>query len=164
MRQNVPEFHSLLTALTNEKVRFVVVGGLALVFYGATTVTFDVDFAVATDSENVDAILRALAPFHPFPPQVGTPESFVWDRRSFLGAVLELVTDAGHVDLLLIQPGVESFEALWSRAELRQLGEMEISVACIDDLIAMKRAAHRPKDLDHIRQLEAIKNLRERGS
>ena len=111
-----------------------------------------------------DAVIRALAPFRPFPPQFGSADSFVWDRRSFVGAVLELVTDVGHIDVLLVQPGVDSFEGLLSRSESRSLEDIKVQVASIDDLIAMKSAAGRPKDIDHIRQLHAIKAVRENRS
>lgn len=104
--------------------------------------------------------MRALRPFRPYPPQFSGPELFVWDERSVFGAVISLVTDAGHLDILRTLPGVDSFEQLLRRAETRQVGGMEIYVASIDDLILIKRAAGRPKDLDHVRQLEILKQLR----
>ena len=156
----VPEFADLLRALNNEHVRYVVVGGLAMILQGSSYVTFDLDFAISKDDNDPAAVVRALAPFRPFPPRYGSPEHFVWDERSLTISVVDLITDAGQVDILRLLPGVDSFEGLWSRSELRTLAGLEIRVASIDDLIAMKTAASRPKDLDHIRQLIALKNLR----
>ena len=56
-------------------------------------------------------------------------------------------------------PGVESFEGLWERAVPMDLGGFIVRVASLDDLIAMKRAANRPKDQAHIRELLALKKL-----
>jgi hypothetical protein len=161
MPQTVPEFLDLLKALNANRVRYVVVGGLAMVFQGSTYTTFDLDFAISTDAETVAAVVQALAPFHPYPPRYGSARSFVWDARSFVGAVVELATEAGFVDILRVQPGVDSFEGLHERSEVRHVFDVAVRVASIDDLIAMKQAADRPKDRDHINQLRALKALRQ---
>jgi predicted nucleotidyltransferase len=56
-------------------------------------------------------------------------------------------------------PGVDSFESLWERAIPMDLGGFTVRVASIDDLIAMKRAANRPKDQVHLKELLALKEL-----
>ena len=98
MRRSVPEFHDLLEALSSAGVRFVVVGGFAMVLHGATYVTFDLDLAISLDHANASAVVRALAPFNPFPPESGSPKFLLWDARSITGAVVSLVTDAGEID------------------------------------------------------------------
>ena len=159
MQPTVPEFADLLRALNDQSVRCVVIGGLAMILHGSSYVTFDLDIAVSTDGSNTLPIIQALAPLHPFPPQFGSADNFVWDERSIFGAVISLVTDAGLVDILRVQPGIDSFEGLWQRSEVREVAGLKVRVASITDLIAMKRAAGRPKDLDHIKQLEALKAL-----
>ncbi|MBX7134643.1 MAG: nucleotidyltransferase [Fimbriimonadaceae bacterium] len=160
MLQKPPEFTEILHALNRESVRFVIIGGLALVLQGGSYVTFDLDLALASDPENGSALIRALAPYHPFPPNFGSADRFVWDDRSFRGAVISLVTDLGHLDLLLVLPGVDSFESLYARAEDRIVAGAHVKVAAIDDLIAMKESADRPKDRAHLDQLIALKKLR----
>ncbi len=155
------EFQSLLSKLTSEGVHFVIVGGVAMVLQGAGCVTFDLDVAVAISPENATSIVRALAPFNPVPTHfpMGTP--FVWDERSIIGAVASLRTTLGVVDLLFRIPGIESYEELELRSELREFGEMEVRVASLHDLVSMKRAANRGKDAVHLSQLEALIALRE---
>lgn len=160
MRQKEPEFLEVLKSLDAEGVRFVIVGGVAMVLHGSSSVTFDLDLALSLDERNVAAAVRGLAPFHPRPPHYPTEVGFVWDERSFVGAVVELNTDAGPLDLLRVLPEVDSFAGLWDRAEIRELGGIAVRVASIDDLIAMKEAAGRPKDLEHVRQLKALKKIR----
>ncbi len=160
MPPTVPEFADLLRALNNEGVQYVIVGGLAMILQGSSYVTFDLDFAVSPEDADPGAVIRALAPFRPFPPRYGSPDQFVWDERSMTLHVVDLITDAGQVDILRLLPGVDSFEGLLDRSELRQVAGMDVRVASIDDLISMKRAANRPKDHDHLRQLLALKALR----
>ena len=159
MPPSVPEFVDLLRALNERNVRYVIVGGLAMVLQGATYVTFDLDIAIALDSDTSSAIVQALAPFHPYPPNLNSADNFVWDERSLFGSVVSLVTSAGHVDMLRTLPEVDSFEGMWERSSVRELGGQTVRVASIADLITLKRAANRPKDIDHIRQLLALLKL-----
>ncbi len=159
MRQKQPEFESLVQALNDAGVRYVVIGGLAMVLQGSNYATVDSDFAVAEDPGNTETLVRALAPLHPHPHNT-TWEYFVWDERSIVGDVISLVTDAGDVDLLRNTPGVDSFEGLYSRSELREAFGQTLRVACLADLISMKQAANRPKDRNHLIELEALAALR----
>ena len=72
---------------------------------------------------------------------------------------MTLDTEAAPVDLLAEIPGIESFEALWNRSVETDIYGVMVRVASLDDLIAMKRAANRPKDQSHLYELEAIKRL-----
>jgi predicted nucleotidyltransferase len=63
------------------------------------------------------------------------------------------------VDVMREIGGVDSFEGLWERAVPMDFGGFVVRVASIDDLIAMKRAANRPKDQAHIYELLALKKL-----
>lgn len=55
------------------------------------------------------------------------------------------------------------YQELKAEALEADLGSMKVLVASIDDLIAMKRAAGRPKDLGHIAELETIQRLLAEG-
>lgn len=72
---------------------------------------------------------------------------------------MTLETRWGAFDLLAEPDGVDGFEGLWERAVAMEVEDMEVRVASIPDLIAMKRAANRPKDREHIMQLEALLRL-----
>ena len=155
----MPNYLDLLKALNRENVKFVIVGGFAMVVYGASTVTNDLDFAIALDNENGAALIRALAPFHPYPPKYGSSEHFIWDERSLFGAVMSLMTTAGHIDILRILPEVDSFDGLFERSQTQSINGETYQICSIEDLVAMKLAAGRTKDLEHIRQLQALEKL-----
>ncbi|MDE0191121.1 MAG: nucleotidyltransferase, partial [Gammaproteobacteria bacterium] len=50
----------ILDALAVERVRFVLVGGMAAVLHGDVGVTLDVDITPAPDEANLDSLARAL--------------------------------------------------------------------------------------------------------
>ncbi len=84
------DYQELLKALNREQVQFVIVGGYAMVVHGASTVTNDLDFAIALNEDNGSVIIRALVPFHPYPPKYGSAKNFVRDERSIFGSVMTL--------------------------------------------------------------------------
>ncbi len=73
---------------------------------------------------------------------------------------LTLTTRAGQIDLLAAPEGGPDYDTLRNRAERTTVGQMTVLVASPADLISMKRAAGRLKDLADIEELEAIGRLR----
>ena len=69
---------------------------------------------------------------------------------------ITLRTDLGSVDLFGELPGAGTFEQLWNGAALIDLDGLPVRVASISSLIAMKRAAGRPKDRLHLMELEQM--------
>src|SRR5512142_2554774 len=69
----------LLETLHATGVRFVIIGGIAMVLRGSSRVTVDLDICYARDAANLDKLASALAPFHPrlrgAPPEL----PFLWD-------------------------------------------------------------------------------------
>ena len=161
MPSNPPNLERLVRALTSESVRFVVIGGFAVVLHGGRTTTMDSDFAIATDPENLSSIVRALAPFQPRPWHWPEGIPFVWDERSIFGSNVSLNTIASDVDLLLELPGVDSFDGLLRRSVEKLLSGVTFNVASVGDLIDMKRAANRPQDIVHLAELDRIRRASE---
>lgn len=73
--------------------------------------------------------------------------------------VLTLDTPDGMLDVLAAPDGSPPYESLRERAIRADLDGIEVQVASLDDLIAMKKAAGRPKDLVAVEELEAIQRL-----
>ena len=153
------DFARVLAALNAGNVRYLLIGGLAMVSHGSAHVTQDVDIFYARDLQNRQALVQALADYHPR--LRGVPEGlpFFWDSRTLKDSVnLTLDTDLGAVDLLGEVAGVD-FEAAWERSVVLEIYGLAVHVAALDDLIAMKRAANRQKDQVHLLELEALRRL-----
>lgn len=160
----MPDFPNILAALDAAGVRFVLIGGLAMIAHGSAHITVDSAICYARDRDNLAALVAALEPSGPR--LRGAPEGlpFFFDARTFANAVnLTLVTDLGAVDLMGEVPGVGSFEALWEHSVVSKLAGASVHVASLDDLIAMKRVAGRPKDRGHLMELEALRELNADG-
>lgn len=156
-------FGPLFSALNAADVRYVVVGGVAVVLHGYARLTGDVDLIVDLDPvearKAIDTLvglgLRARAPVDParFADADARAE---WIREKGLRvfSLWDPAQPMREVDLFTESP-IE-FATLWDRSSLVDIGETEVRVASIDDLIALKRLASRPQDLLDITELEAI--------
>ena len=144
-------------------VDFVVIGGIAAVLHGSARNTFDLDICFATDDANLAALGDVLSALRARLKGVGEDVAFVPDARTLRQIeLLALVTTLGELDVLTRPPGAPAYQDLRRKADRYDLGGFNVSVASIDDLIAMKHAAGRTKDLLDVEELEAIRRLRHR--
>jgi predicted nucleotidyltransferase len=155
----------ILGVLTGHGVDFVLIGGVAAVLHGSASFTEDVDVCFARDEANLRALGRALTDLNARLRGAEDDVAFVPDDRTLRGVeILTLETDAGALDVQIEPDGAPPYQTLRRRAERIDLGAFAVLVASIDDLIAMKRAAGRPKDIVVVEELETIRDLRARGA
>jgi hypothetical protein len=157
-----PEFDvgELLRRLVAQGVDFVVVGGIAAIAHGSPRLTRDLDIAYAADKANLEALGAVLIGLEARPAGVAEEVPFVADARTLADVqLLTLTTVAGRLDVMTRPDGAPSYDVLRRRAERQRIANVSVLVASIDDLISIKRAAGRNKDLGDIDELEAIKRL-----
>ena len=149
----------LLQTLDRHAVRFVVVGGIAGRLLGSPTVTRDLDICHARDAANLKALAAVLAELHAQLRDAEPGLPFRADARTLrAGDSFTLQTDAGDLDLLGTPAGTDGYADLARTAMRTDLGGIEVLVASADDLIRMKRAAGRPKDLIEVEVLGALRD------
>lgn len=148
----------LLTALHRASVEFIIVGGVAARAHGSGRVTQDIDIVYSRDARNLERIVHALHPFKPYlrgaPP--GLP--FDWSAATLrAGLNFTLTTTAGDIDLLGEITGGGGYGDLDAHIVVLSLFGHDTKVLDLDWLIRVKRAAGRPKDLETIAELEALR-------
>lgn len=154
-------FEAIVRALDEAGVRYLVVGGLAVIAHGYGRTTYDVDLVVGLEPGNVRAAFAALAriDYHPSVPitaeqfaDAGLRESWRAEKGML---VLKFWSDR-HRETRL---DVFNHEPFPFDEELRRSTRQEIApgllapVVTLDTLLAMKRAAGRGKDLADIDEL-----------
>jgi hypothetical protein len=149
-----------IEALLRRRVRFVVIGGFGAQLLGSSLITGDLDVCYARDRENLARMAEALRELHAR--LRGAPEDVpsILDSRTLeMGDHFTFLTDAGPFDILGHPSGVPGgFEELEPAATEIDLDGYTVKVASIDDLIKMKRAAGRPKDLFAVEELGALRD------
>lgn len=154
----------ILRELLDAGVQFVLIGGLAAQVHGSPSLTGDVDVCFALERENLERLATAIKSLgsirRELPPGVHAP----LDARALrAGDVFTLTTRYGDLDLLAHpDPGLD-FETLVGRSIRAEILGVEVKVASLDDLMAMKRAAGRPKDRIELEILGALREELDRG-
>jgi hypothetical protein len=154
----VLEAGEILRALRAAEVRFVLIGGLAAQVHGSPSLTLDVDICFDTDRENIDRLAGVLeglaAARRSMRMDVVAP---VDERALRAGDVFLLRTRFGDLDLLAHpDPGLD-YATLARHAIRAEILDVVVQVASLDDLMAMKRAAGRPKDRIELEILGAVR-------
>lgn len=150
----------ILRRLVDAGVRFLLVGGLAAQAHGSTSLTSDLDICYARDPANLEAIAGVLADLAAVRRGLpaDAPRMPPLDARTLrAGSLFTLTTRFGSFDLLANpDPGFD-FEMLMAAAIPTESGGIRVMSAGLDDLMAMKRAAGRPKDLIELEILGALR-------
>jgi predicted nucleotidyltransferase len=158
----VTDFEGLLRRLHDGGVRFVMVGGFAGTVLGSPRTTIDLDIVYARDPDNLARLAAALEPLSPYLRGAPPDLPFRLDVATLTrGLNFTLTTTIGDLDLLGDVTGGGSYEALLPGSARQRVFGLEIDVVTLVQLIQLKRAAGRPKDLEAIAELEAL--LEERG-
>ena len=139
----------ILAVLAEQRVDYVMIGGLAATIHGSDLVTFDIDITPATDDENLARLSRALDELDA---RIRTPDAadglpFAHDAASLARAtVWNLVTNAGDLDLAMMPDGTQGYDDLRRDAIAIVIIGIPTRVAALADVIRSKEAAGREKD------------------
>lgn len=158
-------FTDPLRALTDARIEYVVVGGLATIAHGYVRTTQDVDVVIRLEPANVRAAMAALesAGYRPKVPVLAADFADPEKRRSWIEEKRMVVFSMAHdrpgrptLDVFTEHP--LPWEQLRGGAEMLDVGSTVAPVCSLDDLILMKREAGRAKDLIDLGQLETIRD------
>lgn len=161
-------FHDILRALQANNVRYVLVGGVAVVLHGFARFTKDLDLVVDLQPEEarraiqtlLDCGLRPRVPVNPFDFADSQKRQEWLEQKNML--VFQMVDERDlrrNVDLFISYP-IE-FERLWAASDIIEIESVSVRVSSIDDLIEIKKSVARPQDLIDVEQLQRLKNADE---
>lgn len=146
------DYEDLFKTLNAYKIRYLVVGGYAVMYHTEPRYTKDIDVWIIPEMNVADKIYDALKNFGA--PLVGiSPEDFK-DKKM----ILQIGVAPVRIDIMVDLPEV-SFESAWKNRKRVKYGNTSISVLGIAELIKAKKGANRAQDkLD----LEKLSNNREK--
>mgnify|MGYP001557408735 CR=1 FL=1 len=144
------DYRDMLRALSDEKVRFILVGAYALAAHGYPRATMDIDIWVMPSPENADAVLRALRRF-------GAPlHDLTGEDLQTEGTVFQIGVAPRRIDIMTAASGLR-FEAAYRNSTTARIEGIDVRLLSIDDLIVNKRATGRTRDLADAEALESLK-------
>lgn len=148
-----------------EGVRYLVVGGIAVNLHGYVRLTVDLDVMVDLSEPNLTKVVKVMDRLGYVPRVPVNPIDLVlpekrkeWIRQK--GAVVftfvHTQRPSRQLDVFLSNP-IE-FENAYIGKELKELFGVQIPIASIDDIIALKSVSNRPRDREDIEHLNMIRS------
>ena len=159
----MPNPEKFIKILNDSEVEYVVIGGVALVAHGSARATFDLDICYKRSKDNIERLCRALQPFHPRLRGAPLDLPFRFDPITVTaGLNFTLVTDLGDFDLLGEVAGLGLYEAVYKSSQVKKVDNIACRVLSLDGLYKAKSAAGRDKDVEALKEIKVLKELKER--
>ena len=133
-------------SLNEHEVRYVVLGGIAVVLHGVPRATMDLDLLIEATPDNATRLLQALL-------QAGLGTAALTTAEAVLHNEMTIFKDRVRIDVLTSTPGL-AFEAAWRDRQTMSFRGQDFYVVSREHLIASKKAAGRSVDLEDVRLLE----------
>jgi len=156
-------YFELLKAMEDKGIRYVVVGGVAVVLHGFVRATMDLDLVVSLDADNTGRFLQLVKELG-YRPKIPIPLEQFADpakRREWIETKGMRVFSLHHsmrvpelVDVFTSEP--IPFDELQARRVRVPVEGISVSIASRRDLKVLKRAAGRPQDLQDIAALDEL--------
>lgn len=155
----------LFEVLARHGVEYVLIGGLAAVLHGSSTMTNDADILPSEETSNLEGLSRALHDLDARLRVDADPEGLTFDPHPALIAsiaTLNLTTRCGDLDLTFQPAGLGGYAEVLEHSALFDLDGHRVRVASLADIIRSKTAADRPKDRATLPILHALQEEIER--
>ena len=140
------DYKDMLLALSERKVKFLLVGAYAMAAHGYPRSTMDIDLWVMPDSENAVLVLQALEDFGA---PVGdlSPEDLQND-----GMIFQIGVAPRRIDILTSVDGLR-FDDSFANSNIIEIEGIPVHVLSVSDLVKNKRSTGRLKDLADVESL-----------
>jgi predicted nucleotidyltransferase len=142
-----PNFRELLESLNSAGVRYLVIGGYAVIYYGYHRATDDIDLWIAIDPENAQRVSAALQDFGGFSSASVKPSMF-----QVKGKVYIFGREPARVDILT-SPSALDFEASYAKRNIVEWDGVKVPLIDFEDLKRNKQASGRAKDIADLENL-----------
>ncbi len=142
------QIEQLLKLLKENRVRFVIIGATAFPVHGYSRATLDIDIFIEPEKENAQRTWKAL-------------KEFGYDVADI--TINDLLTKKVLIRQYLVETDIHpivkgiTFARVWKNKVKARFGRTSVWFASLDDLITMKKAASRVKDIEDLKYLRGLK-------
>lgn len=161
-------YFEIFEAFFVKKVRYLIVGGLAVNLHGVPRITQDIDIIISMDEENIKKLIQTLEeleyiprlPVNPY--DLSNPvirEKWIKEKNLKAFSFYNKKENYKVVDIILTHP--LSFEQSYQSRIIKKLKTIEVYLISIKDLITMKKMTGRDQDLSDIELLKKVTELME---
>ena len=146
------DYKEMLSILSEEKVKYLVIGAFALSTYGYPRATGDIDIWVEANEENSRKVLKSLIRF-------GAPmDKISQDDFKAKGLIFQIGVAPRRIDITTLIDRVD-FETAYPNRKDIIIENITVPVISLEDLIKNKQSTGRDKDILDVKMLKKHNNL-----
>ncbi len=159
-------YFDVLGSMEENKIKYLVVGGLAVNLYNVQRLTNDIDLIISMDKENVIKFVHTMedlgyVPRVPLKPELlaykNKVKEWVDNKNMKIFSFYNEKRNFEVVDIVIEQP--LDFNKAYENRVIKNINNINVSVVSLDDLTIMKKLSGRVKDLDDVKKLKQVKLL-----
>ena len=143
-----PDFKDFLKLLNSKQVKYLLIGGYAVGYYGYPRATADIDIWIAISPDNAHRVAEAIHEFFGFQVEGASPELFLQENK-----VARMGVPPFRIEILTTISGV-TFEECYAERVTDILDDVPVNIISLKHLKTNKRAAGRLRDLNDLENLE----------
>lgn len=159
-------FEKVFRELNKTKVKYLVVGGVAVNLYGYVRFTGDLDLLIMLDEKNIqkmDCVMKKLGYYPRLPVSIydlgDRKKVREWFKQKNLKAFTFMPPQNNPLEIDIVIEESLKFATIAKDKIVKQIERVRIPIVSIDQLLKMKRKAGRPNDLQDIKALLKLKGL-----
>ena len=139
------DFKEFIELLNKNNVRYIVIGGYAVVYHGYVRSTNDIDIWIDIHEDNIKNLIKVLDEFG--------FSSLNIKKGDFLpNQIIQLGHPPNRIDLITTPAGIE-FETCYESKEQVSIDDTSVNFIDLENLIKAKKASNRTRDLADIEEL-----------
>lgn len=142
-----PDFKEFLKLLNSKRVKYLLIGGYAVSYYGYSRATADIDIWIAIDKKNAERITNVIRDFFGYDVEGATPDLFMQENK-----IARMGVPPFRIAILTTISGAQ-FDQCYSRRKVVTIDGVRASLIGLDDLKKNKKASGRLQDLNDLDHL-----------
>jgi hypothetical protein len=139
------DFKEFIVLLNKNNVRYIIIGGYAVVYHGYVRSTNDIDIWIDISEDNIRNLLKALEEF-------GFSSLNLKKEDFSPNQIIQLGYPPNRIDLITTPAGID-FDTCYDKREQAAIDNMTMNIIDLENLIKTKKATHRTRDLADIEEL-----------
>ena len=142
------DYLRLYKSLNRNKVKYLIIGGIACIIYGVPRTTLDIDIFIEPSVKNAKKLLKALKEAGFGTARMTTPQKITENE-------INVFEDYLRLDIITKPEGLV-FNKAWKDRNVKRINGINVNVASIKDIIKSKKASKRRFDKEDIKILQKI--------
>ena len=144
----INEYLKLYKSLNKNKVKYIIIGGVACIIYGVPRTTLDIDIFIERTPGNAARLLKALD-------EAGFGTASMTTPKRIAENELSVFEDYLRLDVMTKVKGL-NFDDAWKNRTVKKIEGITVNLASIEDIIKSKSASRRKSDIDDIKTIKKI--------